>query len=78
MDSANGFDMYRGYETIEQDWDRFYREYPYRYDRFAVSSIHAVHELQAMFGFTGAIHGGVIAGHLPEYPLELLESFDWI
>jgi ubiquinone/menaquinone biosynthesis C-methylase UbiE len=45
--------MYRGYEIIEQDWDRFYIEYPHIYDRFAISSIHAVHKLHAMFGFTG-------------------------
>jgi SAM-dependent methyltransferase len=45
--------MYRGYETIEQDWDRFYIEYPHIYDRFAISSIHAVHELHATFKFTG-------------------------
>lgn len=31
-----------------------------------------------MFGFTGAIHGGIICGHLPEYPLKTLETFDWI
>lgn len=45
--------MYRGYETIAEDWDRFYREYPHLYDRFALSSVHAVQELQAMVGFTG-------------------------
>jgi len=31
-----------------------------------------------MFGFSGAIHGGVIAGHLPEHPLKKLEKIDWI
>jgi ubiquinone/menaquinone biosynthesis C-methylase UbiE len=45
--------MYRGYATIEEDWDRFYSEYPHLYDRFALSSVHAVREMQAMVGFTG-------------------------
>jgi len=31
-----------------------------------------------MFGFTGAIHGGVVCGHLPEHPLEKLERIDWV
>ena len=30
-----------------------------------------------MFGFTAAIHGGVITGHLPEYPLKRLETMEW-
>jgi len=29
------------------------------------------------FGFTAAIHGGVVCGHLPEHPLEALENTVW-
>jgi SAM-dependent methyltransferase len=35
------------------DWDRFYREFPDRYDRFALSSVTAAQEMRAMFGFAG-------------------------
>lgn len=31
-----------------------------------------------MFGFNAAIHGGVVCGHLPEFPLKELELIDWI
>ena len=31
-----------------------------------------------LWGFTAAIHGGVITGHLPEFPLKELERMEWI
>jgi len=30
-----------------------------------------------LFGFTAAVHGGIVCGHLPEHPLELLENTVW-
>ena len=30
------------------------------------------------FGFTAAIHGGIITGHLPEHPLSDLEKTEWV
>jgi len=53
IEDESAVGVYRGFSTLEEDWDRFYREYPHLYDRFAVSSVHAVHELQATIGFTG-------------------------
>ena len=31
-----------------------------------------------LWGFTSAIHGGVLCGHLPQFPLEELEERVWI
>ncbi len=37
-------------ETIENDWDRFYWDFPDIYDRFAVTSPRAVSAIDRMFG----------------------------
>ena len=37
-------------ETIENDWDRFYWEFPDIYDRFAVTSPRAVAQIDRLFG----------------------------
>ncbi len=29
------------------------------------------------WGFTSAIHGGIVCGHLPQFPLKTLESIEW-
>ena len=42
-------------ETIEQDWDRFYRDFPEVYHRFALSSDHAVDAIAEMFGLDGLV-----------------------
>lgn len=36
--------------TVERDWDRFYKEFPDVYDRFALSSVNAIDILHDMFG----------------------------
>ena len=42
---------HRGYPTLPGYWERFYRDDPELYDRFALSSVHAVAEMDALFGF---------------------------
>lgn len=46
-------ELYRGYPTIRQDWDRFSKEFPDRYHRFSIASDHVVGEMQRLFGFDG-------------------------
>lgn len=45
---------YRGYQTIENYWDKYHLE-PFMdiYDRFALSSISAVDDIQVNYGFSG-------------------------
>ena len=38
--------------TIDNDWDRFYREFPDVYDRFALSSVNAINLVHEMFNLT--------------------------
>ena len=38
---------HRGYPTVRDYWLRFYRDDPDLYDRFALSSVHAVAEMVA-------------------------------
>ena len=45
---------HRGHRTIRGYWERFYRDDPDLYDRFALSSVHAVREMELLFGFEGA------------------------
>ncbi|MDQ3693007.1 MAG: class I SAM-dependent methyltransferase [Chloroflexota bacterium] len=42
-------------DTIEADWDRFYRDFPDIYDRFALSTAAAVPALQARYDFRGQV-----------------------
>ena len=44
---------YRGYQTIDGFWDRYHFEFQDVYDRFALSSIAPVDDIQANYGFTG-------------------------
>ena len=44
---------YRGYQTVNNFWDRYYLEYQEIYDRFSLSSISAVDDLQKTLGFSG-------------------------
>jgi len=45
---------YRGYQTIESYWDKYHLE-PFMdgYDRFALSSVSAVEDLQVNYGLSG-------------------------
>ena len=43
---------HRGYATIRDFWEH-YTEFADIYDRFALSSVKAVDELERLFGFTG-------------------------
>ena len=54
--------FHRGHPIIEHFWERWYRDYPELYDRFALSSVAAAHELEAMFGFQGATVLALAAG----------------
>ena len=42
-------------ETIEQDWERFYSEFPDVYDRFAVTSPRAIAAIDKLFGLGGKL-----------------------
>jgi ubiquinone/menaquinone biosynthesis C-methylase UbiE len=44
---------YRGYPTIDNFWDTYYTENHDIYDRFALSSISAVDDIQVNYGFSG-------------------------
>ena len=46
-------DSYRGYQTIENFWGRYYHEFHDIYDRFALSSVSAVDDIQVNYGFSG-------------------------
>jgi ubiquinone/menaquinone biosynthesis C-methylase UbiE len=43
---------YRGYQTIENYWDRYHLEFQDVYDRFALSSVSAVDDMQVNYGFS--------------------------
>ena len=64
---------YRGYQTIENYWDRYHFEFQDIYDRFALSSVSAVDDMQVNYGFTGKrvldIGGGTgkSAFHIAQY-----------
>lgn len=45
--------LYRGWATIRGDWDRFYREFPGLYDRFALSTVLVAKEMHKLVDFTG-------------------------
>ena len=44
---------YRGYLTVEGFWDKYHLEYQDIYDRFSLSSISTIDDLQKTMGFTG-------------------------
>jgi SAM-dependent methyltransferase len=46
-------ETYRGYPTIRGNFERFYKEFPDRYHRFALSTDATVEEMQRLFGFDG-------------------------
>lgn len=46
--------LYRGWATIDGDWDRFYKEFGGVYDRFSVSTTLLVDEMQSIADFNGA------------------------
>lgn len=46
--------LHRGWATIDGDWDRFYREFPGTYDRFAISTDRIVDEMRNLADFGGA------------------------
>ena len=64
---------YRGYQTIENYWDRYHLESQDIYDRFALSSVSAVDDMQVNYDFTGKrvldIGGGTgkSAFHIAKY-----------
>lgn len=43
--------LHRGWATIDGDWDRFHREFPGTYDRFAISTLLIVDEMQKLVDF---------------------------
>lgn len=45
--------LYRCWATIDHDWDRSYKEFPGVYDRFTVSTLLLVDEMQAIADFSG-------------------------
>jgi ubiquinone/menaquinone biosynthesis C-methylase UbiE len=45
--------LYRGWATIDSDWNRFYKEFPGVYDRFTVSTSLIVAEMQSIADFSG-------------------------
>lgn len=45
--------LHRGWATIDGDWDRFYREFPGTYDRFAISTDLIVAEMREIADFDG-------------------------
>lgn len=47
-------DLYRGWATIRCNWDRFYKEFPGLYDRFAVSTPLLTDEMQRIADFSGS------------------------
>lgn len=46
--------LYRGWATVDGDWDRFYKEFPGVYDRFAISTPLVVDEMRRVTDFAGA------------------------
>ncbi len=50
------------YPTLAGDWDRFYREYPHIYDRFALSSVQAIRSLSQRFAFKDRVIADIGAG----------------
>jgi SAM-dependent methyltransferase len=47
-------ETYRGHPTLRMDWERFYKEFPDRYHRFALSTDLVVEAMHRIFGFGGA------------------------
>jgi ubiquinone/menaquinone biosynthesis C-methylase UbiE len=77
-------DLYRGYPTIRQDWDRYYREFPDRSARFALSSSSAVEEIDRLFGLTGTCVLDIASGTgkstfaIARYAKEVVGIDPWI